>query len=289
MWQRNSHGKGGRGVWEEWFLQMILEMLVHRTPPSCIAANILTIANSLHPNCDAVQALPCVSVVRECRSVLLVTTKTLAAYQLALVPEYLQHHSDGTERRQIKMESSILRIATDAGFKCVTLSSCILPEDGTAESCVTAIAQAFREGRELLDNWRDVTSRMYPNRPDFLALIPSSSLLTLAKLSNKSLLMTDTCATARKFRRLFADHTRQVDLNNGIPDDQIHIFQADCWQHLRNVWFGAVIKQLSQRLSEVLESDLNEISPFLRVTTEVVSLLIALEKYFAETANYAKG
>ena len=268
---------------------MILEMLAHRTPPSCIAANILTIANSLHPNCDAVKTLPCVSVVRECRSVLLVTTKTLAAYQLALVPEYLQHHSDGTERRQIKMENSIIRIATDAGFKCVTLSSCILPEDGTAESCVTAIAQAFREGRELLDNWRDVTSRMYPNRPDLLALIPSSSLLTLAKLSNKSLLMTDTCATARKFRRLFADHIRQVALNNGIPDDQIHIFQADCWQHLRNVWFGAVIKQLSLRLSEVLESDLNEISPFLRVTTEVVSLLIALEKYFAETANYAKG
>ena len=97
-----------------------------------------------------------------CRSVLLVTTKTLAAYQLAYVPEYIQHHSDGTERRQTKMENSILCIATDAGFKCVTLSSYILPEDGTAESCVTAIAQAFREGRELLDNWRDVTLHMYP-------------------------------------------------------------------------------------------------------------------------------
>ena len=68
---------------------MILEMLAHRTPPTCIAANILTVANSLHPNYDAVQILPCVSIVRECRSVLLVTTKTLAAYQLACVPEYL--------------------------------------------------------------------------------------------------------------------------------------------------------------------------------------------------------
>ena len=147
----------------------------------------------------------------------------------------------------------------------------------------------FREGRELLDNWRDITSRMYPNRPNLLTLIPLSSLLMLTKPSKNSALIADTCANACKFRYLLAGHIRGVALNNDIPEDQIQIFQADCWQHLRNVRFGDIINQLSGMLSGVLESDLNDISPFLRVTIEVIALLRVLIKYFTETANYAKG
>ena len=41
-------GQGARQAWPEWVAQIVLEMLSHRTPPSCIAANILTVAESLH-------------------------------------------------------------------------------------------------------------------------------------------------------------------------------------------------------------------------------------------------
>mmetsp|Transcript_9817 Transcript_9817/g.20906 ORF Transcript_9817/g.20906 Transcript_9817/m.20906 type:complete len:153 (-) Transcript_9817:901-1359(-) len=42
VWKQNDNKKGGHSVWEEWVVQMILEMLSDRTPPTCILANILT-------------------------------------------------------------------------------------------------------------------------------------------------------------------------------------------------------------------------------------------------------
>ena len=64
---------------------------------------------------------------------------------------------------------------------------------------------------------------------------------------------------------------------------------SDCWQHLRNVWFGQVIEKLGTHLKEYLESDLEDIHYSLRVTTDVINLLRAVEKYFGGEANYAKG
>ena len=64
---------------------------------------------------------------------------------------------------------------------------------------------------------------------------------------------------------------------------------TDCWHHLRNVWFGAVIDQLGGHLANILGDDLGEIHWSLRVNTDVGCVLIAVEKYFGQSANYAKG
>ena len=56
-----------------------------------------------------------------------------------------------------------------------------------------------------------------------------------------------------------------------------------------NVWFGAVITKLGDNLKDMLDSDLEEIHFTLRITTDVNSLLRAIEKYFGATANYGKG
>ena len=37
-------------MWEEWFVQMVLEILSHRAHPSCIPATILTVVESLLEN-----------------------------------------------------------------------------------------------------------------------------------------------------------------------------------------------------------------------------------------------
>ena len=72
-------------------------------------------------------------------------------------------------------------------------------------------------------------------------------------------------------------------------EDDIHVLENDCWNHLRNVWFSAVVKELSSHLDQVLQNDLNEIHPMLRATTDSNSIFRAIEKFFGETANYAKG
>jgi len=66
-------------------------------------------------------------------------------------------------------------------------------------------------------------------------------------------------------------------------------FILDCWYHLQNVWFGAVITDLGSHLADVLNNDLDEIHWSLRVTTDVGRLLRAIERYFSVTVNYAKG
>ena len=183
----------------------------------------------------------------------------------------------------------VVRVAREEGYKCITLSNCILPEDGCSDTIVTAISQAFREDHVHLKDWQTVTERMYPDRQDLLDQIAKPSELTLAKFSDGGVIMTDTCDTAPKFCRQFIEHIKPVAEERGVERKDVHVHEADCWQHLRNVWVGEVINQLSERLSEILDSDLKEISPFLRVDTEVTSLLRAIEKYFGGNADYAEG
>ena len=56
-------------AWDWWLVLMILEMLSHCTPPSCIAANIITITELLNSDYDMVEELPSVPFIRPCRSV----------------------------------------------------------------------------------------------------------------------------------------------------------------------------------------------------------------------------
>ena len=96
-----------------------------------------------------------------------------------MAPKWLQHHSNGTDVRHVGVENVIVRIPkSKEGHKCVSLSSAIIPEGKLAASGVTAISQAFCEGRTLLEEWKKETQRMYPNRPDLMQLIPDTKELT---------------------------------------------------------------------------------------------------------------
>ena len=57
-----------------------------------------------------------------------------------------------------------------------------------------------------------------------------------------------------------------------MAENEINVYEADCWHHLRNVWIGGVILKLGKHLVEVLSNDL-EANPFmLCVTTDVTNL-----------------
>ena len=139
--------------------------------------------------------------MRSCRSDLLHVTKTLASYQIGKANSYEQLFSDGTSRRQTSIQNVIIRFLSDGGFKTITLSTSIIAEDETAESLSKSIRQIFKGG-ELLDAWQDFTLEMYPAWVDKVDMIPKGSYLTLSKLTKQGMIMTDTCATAQKFRQL---------------------------------------------------------------------------------------
>ena len=86
------------------------------------------------------------------------------------------------------------------------------------------------------------------------------------------MVMVDICNTAHKFQQLLIEKIRQVAIEQGSHEDSIKIFEGGCWQHLINVWFGAVTKQVSKTLAEVPENDLAKMPCILRISTEVDDL-----------------
>ena len=73
-----------------------------------------------------------------------------------------------------------------------------------------------------------------------------------------------------------------------MTEDEINVYKADFWHHLRNMWIGGVVLKLGQHLAEVLSNDLKLISSMLRVTTNVTNLGRSTKKYFVLQENYVK-
>ena len=74
-----------------------------------------------------------------------------------------------------------------------------------------------------------------------------------------------------------------------MSDEDIELHKSFCWQHLRNVWFGAVELALNNTLLNQLEESMSAIPSIYRVNMDIVNLYRAAEKMVGGTANYAKG
>ena len=68
--------------------------------------------------------------------------------------------------------------------------------------------------------------REYPERTDLLQSLPHPSELSLAKLARGGWIMTDTCSPMQTFRRLFKEAVIKIAKDEGMDDDDIHVFQA---------------------------------------------------------------
>lgn len=124
--------------------QLVVELLSHRTPPLSICANITSVVQLLMPNADIIKELPGNRFVRYCRTILAQVSQTLAAYNIAVADTIEQSHTDGTSVRQTAMQNFVVRATKDGVEKKITLSSCILSENETAESIASAILQEFQ-------------------------------------------------------------------------------------------------------------------------------------------------
>lgn len=113
--------------------------------------------------------------------------------------------------------------------------------------------------------------------PTLVDSIPSPDGIDINKLGDGGVIMTDTCNTAQKIRRIL------VDLIDGSLDLDC------CMNHLKNVWIGNMEKALAKHLNELLRSSLDEIDPTLRVTASISAIVRAIDKEFSLSANYPKG
>ncbi len=69
-------------TWPTFFIEMSLELLANRVPPSCMHHAIIVVASALFPQQKLVKKLPTTRFFCNLRTVLLVVTKSFAAYQV---------------------------------------------------------------------------------------------------------------------------------------------------------------------------------------------------------------
>ena len=216
------------GAWDEVITQLVVELLSHRTPPLSVCPNIVSVVQLLMPNTDIIKELPGNRFVRYCRTILAQVSQTLAAYNIAVADTLEQSHTDGTSVRQTAMQNFVVRATKDGVEKKITLSSCILSENESAESIASAILQEFAHARSLITQWMDATIKLYPDRIDLHESIPSVTRLCISRLGLKSFTTTDTCATARKLRRILNTSIHQIAQEKGLSANEVIVFEADC-------------------------------------------------------------
>ena len=154
-----------------------------------------------------------------------------------------------------------------------------------------SIINTIREKASLLDKWRRIHEEKFGVGSH---TIPDSGQVSIAKLGiGGGGVMTDNCNSANLLGRQFAEKAEQLAREsvrtNGGDESVVLVMQQNCHHHMRNVWFGAVVKRMSSFLNELLACDLAEINFRYRVSTLMDTVLRAVDKEFSLPANYPKG
>ena len=298
--------RGGRSRWPPHIVQLICEQLVNGTPPSAIPANIVTM---FAINGIILDEVPSVNYCRQCRTVVQVIVETLAVKRLADAESWDQGFFDASSRRQVSFTCFVVGLKNaNNTLETFTLSSCIFSEDETAEKQVESIINSVSDSWFLLfhyklicygktshyysisqlnfcaarlKKWSDVYEREYGEADHG---IPHPSNVHIGKLGGNAT-TTDICNTAQKKEQCLLGEEVAKRSENGRGT-----YKVPCWQHLRNIWFGAGTKApLSIHMTTFLKDHLDIIDSRLRVGTSSEACQRAIEKNFGLTNNYAKG
>ena len=128
---RKGGGRGGLS-WERPVVQLICELLVIGVIPSQIRETLGTVYEHMYGK--TTDDLPSVDFIRKQRIVVQVLAETMSAMRLASAPKWDQGHLDATSRGQSEFEAFIVGVLDDdLVMEHITVSACIILEDGTAE------------------------------------------------------------------------------------------------------------------------------------------------------------
>ena len=137
--------------WSDTVTQLVIDLLAHSTPTSCISSNILSVTKVILPNFKFIHQIPGVEFIFFCRVTFSYLANLLVSNELAISPKLLEQHTDGTSRRQKECQNNIFSIVKEGGFKHVTLDYFILSVNGNREMVKYSTLQSFQTGRQMLD------------------------------------------------------------------------------------------------------------------------------------------
>ena len=159
--QPNISGLTGR-PWPLWIRVWIYELLVKGVPPSSIPGVMMTSVSALNPGAENVK-LPCESFMRRARQEVRIIAETMAAYTIGRASDWKQLGADGTDRNQIALITSNLRVVLQDGtLSDVVLRAAYLTGGKTAEMEMEAIdTKCFARLRDYLRWWIQMHEKMF--------------------------------------------------------------------------------------------------------------------------------
>ena len=189
----------------------------------------------------------------------------------------------------------------DGKFVDVVMRGASLTAGGTAEAVAWSVEnKIFVHARRLLTEWKAEHEGKYGEGSWALAGGPSPESIGLHRLSEQTLLLTDTCNAARAAKRLVCEAAMAAGkekvgaaawdaMSEAQRNAKCKVYIGQCHQHLRNIIVNAMQKAATNELTAQLSDSLSEFSSFDRMSADVNDLIYAIWKALHAGGEYAKG
>ena len=200
--RREANGRFAAAPWE--LSPLIWAQLGRRTSPSAINANITDVLVAFAA--DQQVPLPCEREIRKKRGELAIAGEAMAAFRFAKAKRIISFGFDESTKFGLGCLSTNAQIQqADGSVVDVVLRGATLTDGGTAEKISASIEKKlFVHGRSLLTGWKAEHQKLFGDGSWAAAGGADAASIGLHRLSENTLLMSDTCNGARATKRLLA-------------------------------------------------------------------------------------
>ena len=102
------------------------------------------------------------------------------------------------------------------------------------------------------------------SHPSYQKNIPDPSSTNIGNLESSGHFKLDTCnEKSKKHRLIFEQVYDAVEDYHNDNSDEIFVFEVDCWNHFRNLWFRGTTKAISTLLGNTPRKELDGINLWL--------------------------
>lgn len=298
---RAVRGKGaGRGEKKlEWGTRLsIYALLAMMIPASAVGMAIVAIVKRTAPWLNP--TAPTYETVKRCRFELRFIEEALAGRRIAAAHRVRSIGFDETTKFGNASLTSNVQIEPTEGAELedVILRAAYCPLGATSELvCASIETKCFSRLRDFLRRWKAKFEDMHPNST---WTGPDPAGCSMHRLGGGGAIISDTCTTARKSRRLLAvEVARQVEghigtdaweaMNETERHAAVRTHNVDCWQHMRNIFLAEMSAEMARHVKAELQPELDTFSAWERMSTDFTQLLRASFKEFHHSCRYYKG
>lgn len=302
--ERKHKGRRGGGRQIQYHHRLaILEQHANGTPSSAIGKNIVSVVKKVAPWLEPVE--PTKREIQMIGFELPTLEEALAARRTASAHRVRLLGFDETTDLQVPVVTSNIQVQDVEGghLENVVLKAAYLSTKGSTSEAVTSEIEdkCFSRLRDLLRTWKKYHNHMFPDVP---WTGPDVQNCSLHRLAGGGALMSDTCNSARKTRRLLGELIQkqaEASLRESHGDDGwesmaeeeraklLRVYSLDCHHHLRNIWLGHMSRKQAAYVHEELATQLKEFAAWERMSTDFEQLLRAVYKEFHQGGRYYKG